>query len=55
MLGVTTVRVIQLIQEGSLPAQKIGRDWFIKEKDVEAVRTRPGRGRPPKAQAKGKK
>jgi excisionase family DNA binding protein len=47
-LGVTTVRVLQLIQEGSLPAKKIGRDWFIEEKDVEAAQNRPKRGRPKK-------
>jgi excisionase family DNA binding protein len=48
-LGITTVRVLQLIQENSLPAQKIGRDWFIKKDDVESAKNRRGRGRPAKA------
>lgn len=46
ILGVTTVRVNQLIQEGKLPAQKIGRDWFVREQDLALVQNRPGRGRP---------
>lgn len=46
ILGVTTVRVNQLIQEGKLPAQKIGRDWFVREQDLVSVQNRPGRGRP---------
>jgi excisionase family DNA binding protein len=47
-LEISNVRVFQLIQEGSLPAQKIGRDWFIQEDDVEAAKNRRGRGRPMK-------
>lgn len=37
-LNVNRSRVRQLILSGKLPAEKIGsgRDWFIKEKDVEA-------------------
>lgn len=46
ILGVSSVRVFQLIQEGVLPATKIGRDWFIKEEDLEKAKSRPGRGRP---------
>lgn len=46
ILGITTVRVNQLIQEGKLPAQKIGRDWFVREQDLASVQNRPGRGRP---------
>jgi len=48
VLKVSTVRVFQMIQEGSLPATKIGRDWFVKKEDVEAAKSRPGRGRPAK-------
>ena len=51
-LGVSTVRVLQLIQEDSLLAQKIGRDWFIKKDDVEAAKNRRGRGRPKKETGK---
>jgi excisionase family DNA binding protein len=50
-LQISNVRVLQLIQEGTLPAQKIGRDWFIQESDVEAAKTRRGRGRPKKEKA----
>jgi len=51
VLEISNVRVFQLIQEGSLPAQKIGRDWFITKNDVESAKSRPGRGRPKKAQS----
>lgn len=50
-LNISTARVHQLIQSGFLPAQKIGRDWFILEKDVESAQSRPGRGRPKKTKA----
>lgn len=43
-LGVTQTRVQQLILEGRLPAQKMGRDNFIKEVDLRLVADRkPGR------------
>lgn len=43
-LGVTQTRVQQLILEGRLPAQKMGRDNFIKEVDLKLVADRkPGR------------
>lgn len=43
-LGVTPLRVFQLIKAGRLPAVKIGRDWMIQEKDLEKVKDRkPGR------------
>ena len=35
-LGVIPRRVLQFIQEGRLPATKIGRPWFIKRSDLEA-------------------
>ncbi len=53
-LSISTVRVLQLIQENSLPAQKIGRDWFIRNEDAEAARNRRGRGRPPKIKTEDK-
>jgi excisionase family DNA binding protein len=43
-LGVTAVRVYQLIREGRLPAKKLGRDYVINERDLARVKDRkPGR------------
>lgn len=43
-LKVSAIRVRQFIREGRLPAQKVGRDYIIKEKDLEKVEDRqPGR------------
>lgn len=39
-LGVTVGRVRQMIADGQLPSQKIGRDNFIKESDLELVKDR---------------
>jgi len=47
-LGVSRIRVNQFIDEGRLPAQKIGRSYVIKESDLQLVEDRPT-GRPPKA------
>ncbi len=46
-LGITVGRVQQLIWEGKLPAERMGRDYLIKESDLALVTDRPGRGRPP--------
>lgn len=46
-LGISRVRVFQLIKDGRLPAEKIGRDLRIAEKDLEKVVVRKP-GRPPK-------
>ncbi len=46
-LGVSRIRVNQLIDEGRLPAQKIGRSYVILESDLQLVEDRPT-GRPPK-------
>lgn len=49
-LGVTASRVRVLIRGGRLPAQKFGRDYLIKEKDLKLVADRkPGRPRKAKA------
>jgi excisionase family DNA binding protein len=48
-LGVTIGRVQQLIWDGLLPAQKIGRDYVINEDDLRQVENRPKAGRPSKA------
>jgi excisionase family DNA binding protein len=45
-LGVSMLRVQQLIRAGRLPAEKVGRDYVILEKDLQLVLTRkPGRPR----------
>jgi excisionase family DNA binding protein len=45
-LGVSRDRVYQFIREERLPAQKVGRDYLIDEKDLALVKTRkPGRPR----------
>jgi excisionase family DNA binding protein len=49
-LGVTVLRVQQLIWGGRLPAQKIGRDYVIQDADLALVADRKP-GRPPKATA----
>jgi excisionase family DNA binding protein len=46
-LGVTPVRVRALIRDGRLLAEKFGRDYLIKEVDLDSVRHRKP-GRPPK-------
>lgn len=46
ILKVDQSRIRQLILRGKLPAQKIGRDWAILEKDLKLVAVRP-LGRPP--------
>lgn len=46
-LNVSVRRVHQLIEEGRLPAEKMGRDYFIKDEDLKLVEDRKP-GRPPK-------
>ena len=46
-LGVTIKRVQAMIRDGRLPAEKMGRDYFIKEADLKLVEDRKP-GRPPK-------
>jgi excisionase family DNA binding protein len=45
-LGVTLPRVHTLIKEDRLPAEKMGRDYFIREEDLKLVENRKT-GRPP--------
>ena len=47
-LGVSIGRIHQLINEGRLPAEKLGRDYVIREEDLKLVEGRKV-GRPPKA------
>jgi excisionase family DNA binding protein len=49
-LGVSIGRIHQLINEGRLPAEKVGRDYVIREEDLKLVESRKV-GRPPKAKA----
>ena len=46
-LNLSPIRIRQLIQSGRLPADKVGRDYVIKESDLKLVADRPT-GRPPK-------
>ena len=46
-LKVSAIRVRQLIRDGRLPAQKVGRDYIIQEKDLALVADRQT-GRPAK-------
>lgn len=48
-LGLTVQRVHQLIKDGSLRAEKLGRDYVIDEADLTSVTYRRPVGRPPKA------
>ncbi len=51
-LGVSLRRVQQLIELGTLPAQRIGRDYLIQEKDLSTVMIYGKPGRPKKEAAK---
>ena len=45
-LKISVRRVHQLIEDGRLPAEKMGRDYFIKDEDLKLVEDRkPGRPR----------
>jgi excisionase family DNA binding protein len=47
ILGISIRQVQTLIQRGKLPAEKIGRDYFIKDSDLKLVEQRQV-GRPSK-------
>jgi excisionase family DNA binding protein len=47
-LGVGVSRIQAMIRDKRLPAQKMGRDWFISETDLALVADRKP-GRPPKS------
>lgn len=49
-LCVSRWRVNQFINEGRLPAEKVGRSYVIKDSDLEFVKDRKP-GRPPKHQS----
>ena len=50
-LGVTIRRVQALVTAGRLPAQRIGRDYLIREKDLRLVENRKV-GRPRQSERK---
>ncbi len=47
-LGLHRSRVHVLIQEGRLPAHKMGRDWFIEEADLDRPEVRERKSGYPK-------
>ena len=51
-LGISLRRVQQLVETGTLPAQKIGRDYLIQEKDLSKITIHGKPGRPKKDAAK---
>jgi excisionase family DNA binding protein len=55
-LGVTLRRVQALINDGRLPAQKVGRDYLIRDQDIKLVEDRkPGRPRKAESSGEGKR
>lgn len=53
-LGISIVRVNVLINEGRIPATRVGSYWAIRRGDLDAVRNRPtGRPRTSPQEAKG--
>jgi excisionase family DNA binding protein len=51
-LNISVRQVQTLINQKRLPAEKRGRDWFVRESDLELVKERKKTGRPPKNQTK---
>ncbi len=51
-LGISLRRVQQLIEIGTLPAKRIGRDYLIQEKDLSKITIHGKRGRPRKEAVK---
>lgn len=48
-LGISARRVLALIEEGKLTAQKVGRDYAIQESALDSVKVYGKPGRPPKS------
>lgn len=49
-VNLTYVRINQMIQEGEIKAEKVGRDYLIDAKYIEVIKSRPEkRGRKKKA------
>jgi excisionase family DNA binding protein len=51
-LGVSLRRVQQLVETGTLPSKRIGRDYLIQEKDLSKVTIHGKPGRPKKEPVK---
>lgn len=47
-LGISSIRVRQLIQEGKIEATRVGRDYVINEADLANIKTYGKAGRPKK-------
>jgi excisionase family DNA binding protein len=47
-LGISPIRVRQLIQEGKIEAARVGRDYVINESDLANIKTYGKAGRPKK-------
>ncbi len=45
-LGISPIRIRQLIQEGKIKATRVGRDYVIDERDLADVKTYGKAGRP---------
>lgn len=43
IIKVTPFRIRQMIYDGTIKAEKIGRDWIIDAKYIEIIRNRPER------------
>ena len=43
MMKVTPFRIRQMIYDGSIKAEKIGRDWIIDAKYIDVIKNRPER------------
>ena len=54
-LGISLARVKQLLAEGKIKAQKVGKQWIIQESDLDGVTVYGKAGRPPKAMTTGEK
>lgn len=54
VLGVTRQRVLQLIQDGRIKAEKFANVYMIRRRDLNHIEERP-MGRPPKTVKKGGK
>ena len=50
-LGVTAIRVRQLIAEGKIEAEQVGRDWIIQESALTSVTVYGKAGRPSKSES----
>jgi excisionase family DNA binding protein len=54
-LGISLARVKQLLAEGKIKAQKVGKQWIIQESALNGVTIYGKAGRPPKAETTGEK